>query len=226
MKKSINLAFVIPILFLTIFCHPVNAQKLFRGTIRFQFTYLGNLDPAMLAQLPKFHTQLIYDNKSKEVPEYGSVQITDGDNKTVIILQDQMGDKKYVKLNEAELKEMNELKHGEKIEYIDSTKTIAGYLCKKALFSYTDDEGKLVSNTIFYSEELGNEKINFGGEYEGLKGLPMEYQLNFGEISIKVTAIEVKKGKVKDTDFLIPSEFVEMTPEEKARIMQQSGDDE
>jgi len=35
------------------------------------------------------------------------------------------------------------------------------------------------------------------------------------------TASEVKKGKVKDTDFLIPSDYVELTPEEKQQMMDQ-----
>jgi hypothetical protein len=229
MKKLINASLVLAIFaFLVMISYSSSAQKKFRGILTTQYSYTG-MDAATMAQLPKIKTVMIYDNLIKEITDYGMAQmaqILNGDTKTVTLLIDQGAEKKYIKLSTEETKELAEKVTDVKINYFDETKSIAGYTCKKAIVNYKNEDGAILADTVFYSEELGGEALNFGSKFEGLKGFPVEYKVREGELTISITVSEVKKGKVKDTDFLIPSEYVEMTPEEKAQIMQQSGDDE
>ena len=223
MKKVFSIVSIV-LAFTFILSSDLFAQKKFRGTVTLQLSYTGDVDAATIAQLPKTKTLLVYDNKTKEQTNYGPVlieQITDGDNKTFVLLIDQMGDKKYLKLTKEELDKINaEGKKDVQITYSDETKTIAGYTCKKATATYKDKDDNTVSIVVYYSEELGNESMNFNGEFKGLKGLPMEYEITEGDMKIKVTATEVKKGKVKDTDMMIPADYVEYTAEEKQQVMQ------
>jgi len=229
MKKLFNNALLIVIFVsLVITSYSGSAQKKFRGILTTQYSYSG-MDAATIAMLPKVKTVMIYDNLLKEITDYGMAkmeQILNGDAKTITILVDQPGDKKYVKFTPEESKSLSEKATDIKINYTTETKTIAGYTCKKAIITYKNEDGAALADTVYYSEELGGEALNVGSKYEGLKGLPVEYKVKEGELTISITISEVKKGKVKDTDFLIPSDYVEMTPEEKAQILQQAADKE
>jgi GLPGLI family protein len=227
MKKSISSTLIIVALLFA--CSiTVNAQKKFRGIIVSQLSYSG-VDPSMIAMMPKVETVMIYDNLSKEVTDYGMAKIEkiiNGDTKTITILTDSPDGKKYIKLTDAEAKQMNELQKDVTINYTSDTKTIAGLNCKKAIINYKNEDGAAIADTVFYTEELGGAELNIGGSYDGLKGFPVEYKVKVAEMTISVTVTEIKKGKVKDTDFLIPSDYVEMSAEEKAQILQHSGEDE
>ena len=62
---------------------------------------------------------------------------------------------------------------------------------------------------------INNEaKDNFSNQFEGITGYPLETISKGNEVSQIMTATAVKKGKVKDTEFLLPSDAKEMTLEE------------
>ena len=222
MKKSIK-TFVILMAISFTFCSASFAQKKFRGILTVSYSYTG-MDAATIAQLPKSKTLMVYDNLSKEQTNYGPVlmeQILNGDAKTISILLDQMGDKKYLKFTTEESKQLADKVTDIKIIYTEETKSIAGYTCKKAIVTSKNEDGITISDTVFYSEELGNEALNWGSKFEGLKGMPMQYKVTQDELVITVMVTEVKKGKVKDTDFLIPSDYVEFSAEEKQQMIDQ-----
>ncbi len=54
------------------------------------------------------------------------------------------------------------------IEYLDETKTIAGYTCKKAIMK--DESGQL-SMTAYYTEKINNQAEK---KFAGLKGFPLQ----------------------------------------------------
>ncbi len=197
-----------------------NAQG-FKGIITYSMSYSGNIDAATAAQQPKLMTVYIMLNKAKMNLALGPVTldvVTDGDKKESITMIDMMGEKKYFRSNQAEI-ETEATKNGAPvIRYLDETKVIAGYTCKKAEYVTKDEDDKETVTTVYYCEELGGENANFGGTFHGLKGFPMEYVINQGEIITTFTVTEVKKGKVKETDFLIPADYVELTAEEKAQM--------
>ncbi len=54
--------------------------------------------------------------------------------------------------------------------------------------------------------------------FTGLKGFPMEYTIETeeGKVIYLVTTVQTKKVKLKDVDFMIPTDYEELT-EEKAK---------
>jgi hypothetical protein len=224
MKKSISSALII-IALLFACSITVNAQKKFKGVINYTISYSGTIDAATAAQQPKVMVLSIYENISKMNLPLGPVNIdvvTNGDTKSTTTMLDIMGEKKYFKMSTEEIEKKIAEKPAPEIKYMDDTKTVAGYVCKKAEYSEKDEEGKVSTAVVYYNEELGGEALNYGGQFSKLKGLPLEYVITGADgIITTFSATEVKKGKVKDTDFLIPSDYVEMTPEEKAQMMQQ-----
>jgi GLPGLI family protein len=223
MKKLINSTLVI--LVLLIACsYSTSAQKKFKGVINYTITYSGTIDAATAAQQPKVMILSIYENLQKMNIPLGPVNIdiiTNGDSKTQITLLDIMGEKKYYKMTTEEIEAKIAEKPAAEIKYLDDTKTIAGYVCKKAEYTEKNDDGTSSTTTVYYTEELGGDALNYGGQFNKLKGVPLEYVITASGIITTFSATEVKKGKVKDTDFLIPSDYVELTPEEKAQMIQQ-----
>ena len=91
------------------------------------------------------------------------------------------------------------------IEYVDETKTIQGFTAKKAILHSFNDEGEDHPTTMWYSDEMGPE-VNF--LFNGLKGVALEYVMNLGDgQQLTLTATEIKKGKVKEVDMLLPAGY-------------------
>lgn len=98
-------------------------------------------------------------------------------------------------------------------EYVSTeTKQIAGYTAKKMIRHSYDEEGVDHPMTMWYSDEIGPRiNILFGG----IKGMPLECTMDAGEgRAITYTATEIVKGKVKETDFLLPDGYETLSEEE------------
>jgi GLPGLI family protein len=195
--------------------------KPFRGIVTYNITYSGNIDAATLANQLKMVTVSIYDNKQKltiSMAGVGLDLIYDGDKKESIVLIDQMGQKMYYKMLKEEIEADMTEKGTYEIKYLDESKTIAGYNCKKALYISTDSEGEKDTSIAYYTQELGGEALNYGTSFHGLKGFPLEYIAKEKDITSTFTATEVKKGKVKDTQFMLPADYIELPAELKEQI--------
>lgn len=219
MKKfSIVAILFVSILFISYSFSPNSEQKgkKFKGVITYDVSYSGDIDAATLAMQPKDMIVKILDNKSRQ--EYaGSYVINDGDAKTTIVLIDVLGKKYALKSNQEDVEKKLQEVPAPVIKYIDGeTKEIAGYVCKKAEYIEIDEEtGEEVIIPFFYTDEFGSEELNYGGQFHGLKGWPLEYELTVSDFSIKYSARSVnKKAKVSSTDFLIPEDY-QITTREK-----------
>lgn len=197
--------------------------KPFVGIVTYTMTYDGTWDAATLAQQPKEMKTTIMGNKSKQVMDLGQAlitTITNGDDSTQIVLLDvpSYGLKNYIKVTKEKLLE----KEGEEpeIKYLDETKEICGYVCKKAEYTVKDEFGDPKTIVIFYSTEVNNGSLNIGSSFPGLKGFPMEYTIvtDEGKVTTTVSLVETKKIKVKEIDFLIPTDYTEMTDETKKQL--------
>lgn len=219
MKNLRLLLFLLLVSFSGLYTSLLAGDKPWKGTIVYDLTYSGDIDPATLAQQPKEITIYVLGNKIKtEVQQGGAyiTQIQDGDAKTQTVLLDiEMMGKKYVIRKSAEEVEKELADKPEStIRYIEETKEIAGYTCKKGELVTKDDDGEEKISTFYYTEDLGNKAWNFGTEYSDVNGAIMEYEEGAGNFSVKFTAKLVKKGKVKETDFLVPADFEEVTSEQ------------
>ena len=92
------------------------------------------------------------------------------------------------------------------IEYVaGETKTIAGKTAKKAIIHAFDEDEKDHPMTFWYSDEMGPEVNPI---FNGLKGVALEYAMDLAEgRQITLTATEIKEGKVKEVDMLLPDGY-------------------
>lgn len=102
-------------------------------------------------------------------------------------------------------------------EYVKGeTQEIAGWTANKAILHVFNDEGKDMPIEFWYTPEIGPTP-NF--LFNGIAGMPLKFTMPAGEgRAIAYTAIEIKKGKVKEADMLLPAGFKEVTDEEHALI--------
>jgi len=219
MKKVLiaSMAVLFTLLITTAFTiSPDKKEKKFKGIITYDITYSGDIDAATLAQQPKDMIVKILGNKSRQ--EYaGASVINDGDAKTTIVLLDVAGNKYALRSTKEDIEKKLQESPAPTIKYIDGeTKIVAGFTCKKAELTEIDqDTEEEVVTTIFYTEAFGSEIMNYGGQFHGLKGWPLEYEMTVADITIKYTARSVnRKGKVAVTDFLIPEDY-KVTSREK-----------
>jgi len=200
---------------------PEKKKKPLTAIITYTISYEGDWDPATLAQQPTEQIVKIMGNKHRTEIMTGGANIyiiTNGDDSTNIVLLDivSMGMKYYMKTEKETI--LAEMEEEPKINYLDETKTICGYECKKAEYITKDEYGDDVVTEVYFSEELGNSSTNFGGTFHGLSGFPMEYAVDAeqGKIIYSVTNIQTKKTKIKDIIFMIPTDYEELD-EEKAK---------
>lgn len=217
MKTTFKLLLVLVAVSLSLSSFSQKKAKPFRGTVTYDITYDSEeeLDEMTKAQLPTNIITYISGNKVRtdQVSAfYSMASISDFDKGGVIILMDAMGMKIAMKqekedidkaLSEADMKDPE-------IKFIDETKMIAGYKCKKA--EITDGEDVV---EIYYTDEFNvPEKINDLNGFKGVKGILMEYSVTQQGLTMTMTAKELKAGKVKGGLFVIPDDYELKTPEE------------
>ena len=233
MKTSIKLFLLIGILAVSnSFSFAQKKGKPFAGTIKYALTYEG-VEASQMAQMPTATTTTISGNRQKvtlDLGQYAVITITDGDAESFVFYLDMMGQKYAYRMNkEAIAKE----KGGDTIKkptytYSEETKDIAGFKCKKATtVSKNAETGDETTSIVWYTEDLVvGDKLNFMGDNEGIKGVILGTESTSGKVVRKSYASEVKKEKIKDTDFLIPADAKEMTKEEFMKMFSGGGEEE
>ena len=193
------------------------SAKEFKGVIKYTITYPDSkFDDATMAMLPQAMTLKSMGSKKKMEMFAGmanQVEITDAELMTRIALIDVMGQKFAISYNKQMVEE--ELKKDKEptVNYLDDTKTIAGYVCKNAeVTSYADGIEQTIM--VYYTDELGLEDISFEGEFRNLEGFPLEYTIKNDKIIMTFTASEIKDGGVKKKDFEVPDGYKYVTEEE------------
>ena len=218
-----NLVLILVIVLFVGFPTHVDAQKPFKGIVTYTISYDGTWDAATLSQQPTESKMKILGKYSKsEIITPGATieNITNGKDSSQIVLLDisMIGEKYYMLTKKIKfLDKLSESKEPE-IKYLEETKVIAGYSCHKAEYVTEDEYGDKETTVVYYSTEIGGPELNFGGQFTGLKGFPMEYviETDEGKITFAATNVQVKKVKLKETDFYIPTDYQELT-EEKAK---------
>jgi hypothetical protein len=190
------------------------SQNSFAGTVKFAVKYEGDINPQK--HVPYEKTYIIFENKVKE-PTYGGqrYEIYDGDSLTITEILDLIGYGRFGRVIESEtMEEMLSYKTFTYEERAD-TKTICGYVCKgynATLVEESEDddnddeaEPKEIKYVFYTTKEIGkNDKIN-ALIFPGLSGFPLYIEKTSEGVTEITQATEVKKGKVKLVDFMIPS---------------------
>ncbi|GAB4463607.1 MAG: hypothetical protein Fur0028_15310 [Bacteroidales bacterium] len=205
---------------LSIFVLSLNAQKgkdnaAFEGTITYSVTTEGEFDANTKAQLP---TEVVWTFKGPKTSMlmktgFGNITIlANADSKEQVVLYDMMGQKMAIKSTKEETeKSLSEIPDA-KVTETTETKKILNYNCKKVQIS--DDKNSM---DVYVTDEIQVPNANWNTQYKNVKGLMLEYsQKGNSDSDAKMifTAKEVKKRKIKDTVFDIPTDYKQMTMSE------------
>jgi GLPGLI family protein len=93
---------------------------------------------------------------------------------------------------------------GGKFELTNETKTIAGHVCKKAIWTGGEEGEDQVKTEIWYATDMADTT----GEYEGLPGMAMEYTFSIEEMKMQYQVTELSTQKVDDKLFKVPDGYV------------------
>ena len=187
------------------------------GKIEFKIDY--ELVKELESQRPSLATKMIVYTKNnfsrkEEVTRIGSqVLINDIKSESSYLLMQIADEKLAIKVQDSTIN--NNLK--EKITYLNETKNIAGYECKKAIIN-TYDSTKEEANTIvlFYTDEIiGVYDLKF----LNLIGTPLEYKVESKGMTITYTATSVSIAEQNRFLFEIPKDFNILSMSEFKRLM-------
>lgn len=210
--KISSLLFLLAALFISTSIVAQKKAKPFEGFISYTVTPQGDVDASIAAQLPT--EVLVYFKGEKnrieqKTPMGSAIIIGNISSKEQIVLIDMMGQKMALKSTKEETeKAQAEIPKGT-VTVGTETKSIAGYTCKKVDFT---QDGK--TSVIYVTDEIDLQNSNWQTQYKDVEGVMLEYiQLagQEGDIKLLITAKEVKKEKVKDTMFTIPTGYQEMS---------------
>jgi len=216
MKKLTNILFILTIILSTVSVNAQKKAKPFSGVISFNIAFEGReLEPTEKAQMPTEIKTYYKDNmiRTDQISAMGSVSsISNTETNESTVLFDMMGQKMAVKSTKKEFDEsIKDLKY--EVTFTDETKTILGYKCKKAVVK--DDKG--TEMIVYYTEDINIKNPNANNPaFMGIKGVALEYTQPTAdeELTLHLTAKEVKKSKVKKTMFAVPSGYKVITKEE------------
>jgi len=210
-------------------CGFANAQ-IKEGSITYAMTFEG-LPAEQAAMLGDMETKVTFKN-GKSLTEMTSMMFNNQtmvDEKGMTMLMEQMGNKFAVKQTKEEMeKEAAKAKDkpaDPKIEYIDETKAIAGYDCKKAIVTVYGKDSKEEKVELWYCDKFDNPNKDGKGRgqmvMKGLKGVPFEYTTGGqGGMKIKMVAKEVSTSAVADSKFELSTEGYKMMTMEELKAMQ------
>jgi len=103
---------------------------------------------------------------------------------------------------------------GKKIDFVDETKLIAGYTCKKAVVTW---EGKTFD--VYYTDEIKIEDPNWNNPYSEIDGVLMEYQIDMFGIRTQITAKSVEEKDIETETFDIPADYKKVSKKEMEDVI-------
>jgi Domain of unknown function (DUF4412) len=218
MKKPLNILSFAAILAIIIPMMAFAGGKPFEGVITYKISYPDSkFTESQLAMFPKLMTVMVKGSKSKTEMSTGmgnQTEINDYTDKTKIALLDMMGQKYAIKETAAEIQKDMEKEPTAKVEVTNETKTIAGYLCKKAIVTAEQDGEKTVYE-VWFTNEIGSKDANFDNAlYKDIDGVLMEFLMKTPQITMKFTVSSVEKKSVPAKEFEIPAEYKLTTKDE------------
>ena len=225
MKKLISVV-AIAIVCTTLCCKSF-AQKPFAGTVKFETKYEGETNPQL--HIPTEQIQTIFENKMKTSLYNGLLRtIQDGDSLTITYLFDIPGFGRIGNTSSREVNEENLLKSTFFYTERTDSKNICKYECKGydvtcIILNEDDDEDEAVEIKfiVYTTKAIGKDDNINAFSFPGLSGYPLYTEFEKDGVKTIIQAKEVKKGKVKAVDFLIPSDYRMLSDEEWEFMMKQ-----
>lgn len=205
----------------------LSAQNNFRGIVRYKIESTGKVAITIKPEQSSAEIK-VYDNQilSGQTIQNGFKIATAQDFSPYISylaandieLETYTGDGKFLIRDEIEKDKLDSGYIVDKepghyyYENVDETQEMLGFTAHKLIMHRYDEEGNDNPATCWYTTEIGPEYCLVLG---AIKGFPLVYTQELGEgRAITYTATEIVKGKVKETDMLLPAGYKDASGEE------------
>lgn len=116
-----------------------------------------------------------------------------------------MSEKYVLELKGNEITLANQLLPKHHIEFVDSTKEILGFMCKKAIVTIENETNDAF--TVFYTDAIRIENPNWCNQFAPINGVMLEYQYEKYDICMRFKATKITFEKVNDIIFEIPVDY-------------------
>jgi GLPGLI family protein len=195
------------------------AQKApFTGTVVFDVKAEGEIPEQAKAMMPTEMTLKLTPEKQSMSMNFGMMEqktISDVATQESNSMMNVMGQKLVLKVTAAQVKEQR-LAQGETsgVKLLADTKTIAGYVCKKAVITKKVKDGADITMEVFYTDDIDVSNFKFSNAIPELNGFPMEYSMKSGPMAFKMVARSVKKENIAASEFVVPADYKQVTQEE------------
>ena len=141
--------------------------------------------------------------------------IHDAKNGSSVLLQEISGQKLLIRMTADDWKDKNKTYEGITFTNTTETKNIAGYNCLKAIANMKDGS----SFTVYYTNEIVPDNLEYNYQFKNLNGLPLEYELKQESIVIRYTANKITLNPVPASKFDVPKTgYRELTYEESKKL--------
>jgi GLPGLI family protein len=191
---------------------------------------IEGLPPEQAAMVGDMENKVTFKN-GKVLTEMTSMMFTNQtviDENGMVMLMEQMGNKMAIKQTKDEMEKdaakQKDKQADPKIEYINETKTIAGYECKKAIITIVGKDKKEEKMEVWYSEKFANPNKEGKGKgqgfMKGLKGMPFEYAGGQGGMKFKMVAKEVSVDPVSDGKFKLSTDGYKLMTMDELKALQ------
>jgi GLPGLI family protein len=126
--------------------------------------------------------------------------VIDAAKNSIVILKE-FGEQKYmINLTPEDWTDANKKYEGVVFSYDNETKTILGYLCKKAIGKLQDG----TAFTVWYTTDLVPENRDFQYANKNLPGLALEYETILGSLKVTYTVSKINFNSVPASKFDLP----------------------
>lgn len=216
MKKCIGLLFLNLLLVLTVLAQ----KKVSELTLVYDASISsGSAEPKMADALDGATTTVYLKGAMSRTEMvsalFSSTTIHDSKAGTAVVLKEVSGQKLLIRMTAENWAEKNKRYGGMTFTDTKETKTIAGYNCTKAVAKLADG----TTFTVFYTADIIPENKDYDSQFKNLNGLPLEYELVQGKLTIKYTVSRINLNPVPASKFDVPkSGYRELTYEESRKV--------
>lgn len=219
----IKLFFVWTLIFLHSCSDDAFSGKLREGTIEYEMIYLQDVkENPLITLLPTTMTVKIKDNNSIQkvegwmgVFQMGGIARRKNNYKAAFLKI--MGEK-YVFETTMDGPAFGYDEYPKmKLVPTDSVKIIAGYKCKGVnVFLNDSNEAAFI---IYYTDQIRLDNPNCNNPFSEIKGVLLDYQMNFQKIPVRIVAKKIIKEEISDDEFLVPDGFKKVSKEKIQEVI-------
>jgi len=218
MKKLLT-GIILFFIALVIIMPVAKAQKApFLGTIVFDVKAVGEIPEQAKSMMPTEMTCKLSTDKQSMSMNFGMMEqktIYDAVKQEANMLMNIMGQKFVIKNSAAQISETKK-KEGETtgVKITNETKTIAGYICKKAVVTMKSKDGSETTLDVYYTDDIDVSRYKFSNTFPEINGLPLEFTMKTGPMSFNMVARSIKKENIPASEFTVGSDYKQVTTDE------------